>query len=565
MKNIPIKSVLNKHIAIIFLIFLFVSMGVHFVNNSSSGVLGKDESLYIFLGKGHSDNTPIDAPIGSWLDAMKKGVQRTSDPPGIFLLLHLWEKISFSENWLRLLPYIFFAISVITVIKTGFLIKLPPFFSICLGFLPLASQRMVLHALEIRAYGMEICLTYLMIYFALKLLININEGVSSARSDWTIFSLVMIAGLSSRFSFVISSAAMYGVMWLSIMLRMKFHYFKSNLISVAISSIVSFLVFSIFLGISQYLAPNNSLNTVSPDYDMFARPATFMGVFLYFAKQILLIPLALFGGSDIRGTPCMYIVIILLLGIAYICLISAYNFIKNNGITKIKKDLILYFGVFLFPLLALLMSVALAVAGLHPFSITSRVSIYLQTSFHLFIMGLALLFTSRTGNNVEKGHVVLNKLYRVSFTFIVAVLVLIYGSLYLYYNTTFRMGGRQETIRVISNAIRDNELKNIDYWYISLGESNSFKYHVLYGGLKDKLSPKARIVIENRSAGEVLCGELKKIYNEAEDKNKIVMVLGHVSKKEAEVYVEIFEKYFPNAKLGVYETTSSEQVLFAIR
>lgn len=558
---------LDRYVPIIILIFLFVSMGVHFVNNSSSGVLGKDESLYIFLAKGHSDNTPISAPTGSWMDAIEKGVQRTSDPPSIFLLLlHFWEKISFSEIWLRFLPYIFFAVSVITVIKTGLLLRLPFFFSVCLGFLPLASSGMASHSFEIRAYGMEICLTYIMIYAALKMLIKINKNISPDKSDWIIFSLVVIAGLSSRFSFVISSGAMYGVLWLAIMISMKYPYFKRNLISLAISSIVFLVFFSICLGMS-LLSTNNPLNSFSPEHNMYTIPGTFIDVLGYLVKQILLIPLALFGGSGIRGTPFMYIVIILLLCIASIGLINAYNFIKNGGITKMRKDLILYFGVFLFPLLALLISGFLAATGAHPFAVTSKWSIYLQPSFHLFIMGLALLFTSQTGNSLEKGHIVLNKLYRVSFTFIVAIISIIYGSLYLSYNLTSRMGGPQETVRVISNAITDNELKNIDYWYISVGEANSFKYHVLYGGLKDKLSPKAKIIIENRPAGvkEVSCSELEKIYNEAKDNNKIVMVLGHVNKKEAEVYVEIFEKYFPNAKYGEYETTSSEQVLFAVR
>lgn len=557
---------LNKHISIILLVFLFVSMGVHFINNSSSGIWGKDESLYIFLGKGHSDNTPINTPTGSWIDAIEKGVQRTADPPGIFLLLHFWEKFSFSESWLRLLPYIFFAISVIAVIKIGLLLKLPLFFSVCLGFLPLASQRIVLHAIEVRSYGMEICLTYIMIYVALKMLIKINEGIPPSKSDWIIFSLVVIAGLSSRFSFVISSSSMYGVMWLAIMLRMKYHHFKNNFISVAISSIVSFLFFSIFLGIKLYFSINNSRSSISPDYDMYAIPGTFIDVLGYFIKQILLIPFALFGGSGIKETSFIYIVIILLIGIAFIGLISAYNCIKHGSITKMKKDLILYFGVFLFPLLALLMSGVLAVAGLHPFYITSRWSIYLQPSFHLFIMGLALVFTFQTGNSLGRGHIILNKLYRVSFTFILAVIALIYGSLYLYYNVTFRIGGQQETVRVISNAIKDNELKNIDYWYISVGEANSFKYHVLYGGLKDKLSPNTKIIIENRSAGvkEVTCSELEKINDEAEDNSKIVMVLGHVNKKEAEVYGEIFAKYFPNAKYGEHET-SNEQVLLAVK
>jgi hypothetical protein len=128
------------------------------------------------------------------------------------------------------------------------------------------------------------------------------------------------------------------------------------------------------------------------------------------------------------------------------------------------------------------------------------------------------------------------------------------------------MGGAQHTTRVISNMIKDHELKDINYWYISLGEIESFKYHVLYGGLKDKLSPKAKIIVENRpiTVDKVTCSELESIYNEAEVNSKIVMLLGHVDKKEAEIYRQIFDKYFHNVKYGEYET-SSEQIIIAIR
>jgi hypothetical protein len=97
-----------------------------------------------------------------------------------------------------------------------------------------------------------------------------------------------------------------------------------------------------------------------------------------------------------------------------------------------------------------------------------------------------------------------------------------------------------------------------------VGEANYSKYHVLYGGLKDKLSHKAKIIIENKRYKEVSSSELEKIYNKAEGNNKIVMVLGHVDKKEAKPYMDIFLRYFPIAIYGEFET-SYEQVFIAVR
>lgn len=564
--TIPKQSMFNKYISLIIVILLFVSVAVNFVNNSSSGILGKDESLYIFLAKGHDSNTPIGAPTGSWLDAIEKGVQRTTDPPGFFILLHFWELNSFSEIWLRLLPLLFFVISVFTVIKIGLLLRFSFILSVCLGFLPLASQRMVLHALELRAYGMEICLTYIMIFFALKIILKINEFSSPDKSDWFILSLVMIGGLSTRFSFVISSFSMYMVLWLVVMLRMKYSYFKNNLISVAISSIISLIFFAIFFQMKPYLGTNTSVNSVSPDFYDYTIPGSFINIIGYFIKQILLIPMALFGGAVIEKTFYYYIIIILIVGLTSIGLISAYNFIRNFSMPKFKTDLIIYCVVLLYPIFSLLISCFLAIHSIHPFSIASRYSIYLQPSFHLFIIGLGLLFTSQTGNSLEKGSIVFNSLYRTSFSVIVAIMALIYGFSYLSYKHTFRMGGAQHTTSVINNMIKDQELKNIDYWYISVGEADSFKYHVLYGGLKGKLSPKANIIIENRpvTVNKVTCSELETIYKNAEINSKIVMLLGHVNNEEAKVYRDIFDKYFNNVKYGKHET-SSEQLGFAVR
>lgn len=557
------NSIVNKSLAAIMGFILLTSIAVNFLNNSSSGILGKDESLYIFLAKGHDSTTPIDAASGSWLDAIEQGVKRTTDPPGSFLLLHVWELVSFNERWLRLLPLIFFMISIVTFIKIALLLGFPLLLSVCLGFLPLASERMVLHSLEIRAYGMEICLTYLMIFFALKIIVKLNELRSPSKFDWVILTLIMVAGLSSRYSFVISSISMYTVLYLIIILNRKYLYFKNNLILLGISSIISLSIFVIFFRMKPYLGTNASLNSVSPDFHNYTVSENFIK---YFIKQIMLIPTALAGGSGINETIYYFIVIILVAILTYIGIIRAYYFVRNVGLINLKGDLTLHCGILLYPIFTILISCLLAIPGLHPFSIASRFSIYLQPSIHLFIIGIGFLITSQVQTMPPKGSNLFKKYNRVSFIVIVVIIALIYGFHYLSYKLTFRMGGAQHTTRVISSMIKDHELKDINYWYISLGEIESFKYHVLYGGLKDKLSPRAKIIFEKRpiTVNEVTCSELETIYNEAEVNSKVVMLLGHVDKEEAEIYRQIFDKYFHSVKYGQYET-SSEQIMIAIR
>ena len=557
---------MNKLLSAIVGIILLISIVYNFYNNSSSNILGRDESLYIFLAKGHNSNTPLYAPPGSWLDAIEQGVKRTTDPPGFFLLLHFWEKVSFNEIWLRLLPLIFYLISIVTLIKIALLLRFSLLLSLCLGFLPLASERMVFHSLEIRAYGMEVCLTYLMIFFGLKIIVKINELRSPNLKDWIILTLVMVVGLSSRFSFVISSISIFTVLWLVIVFNKKQPFFKTNFISLGISSILSLVFFAVYFRMKPYLGTNSAIDSVSNRFFDYTTPEGFINIFSFFIKQITLIPIALLGGSGIKDTYFYYIVIILIVGFTYIGIASVYHCKKNINLLNLKTNLILYLGLFLYPLIAIFLSGFLAISGIHPFSLDSRYSMYLQPSLHVFIMGCVLLISPQTGNHHQNKSCFVNKYHYLSFTLIPVFIVLIYGLHYLFYQWTFRMGGAQHTTQVINKMIKDHELKEINYWYISLGEIESFKYHVLYGGLKGKLSSQAKIIFENRpvTVNEVTCSELETIFNEAEVNNKIVMLLGHVNKKEAELYWKIFEQYFSNVKYGEFEI-SSEQIGIAIR
>ena len=52
--------------------FLFTSLAVNFIRNSGTGVIGKDEGVYIINAMGHYDHTSIDVPVGSWLSCKER-------------------------------------------------------------------------------------------------------------------------------------------------------------------------------------------------------------------------------------------------------------------------------------------------------------------------------------------------------------------------------------------------------------------------------------------------------------------------------------------------------------
>jgi hypothetical protein len=561
------KAVQNRLLPLIFLTFLFGATAVHFFNNASSGVLGKDESLYIFLAKGHYSHTPIDAPAGSWLDAIIKGTRRTADPPGFFFLLHFWQYISFSEAWLRLLPYLFFIAGIVAIIRIGILLELPLTISIFMGYLPLASYFMVSHAVEIRAYGMEIFLTYLMIYSALNIIRTMNNETGPSKGKWIALSLIMAAGLSSRFSFVISSCAMYATLWICLFRKLRTPPFKNYFFPLTVSSFSSFLFFILFFGMRSYLPAMDPMNSVSADFEMYAISGTFLDKIAYFTRQIYYIPAVMLSGP--QKSPSFFNPIIgtLLSGAGLLFAFQIASGLRQKKIvTQLKKDSLLFTGMFLFPLISICLSMLLALIGLHPFAVATRWSLYLHPAYHLFILGLLRMSMYNESVNPKKTHPSSAIPRYAGLYLVTGLLALMYGVSYASHIVTFRMGGPQRTDRVIGKVISENEIKKVDAWFISVGEANAFKYHVLYGKLKNKLSPNSAIIIEKRPAAikQVACSELGDIYKNAEKGSKVVMVLGHVDKDQARVYIKKLRQYFTNAKCGILEP-SNEQACYAVR
>ena len=569
-RMLGMKLFFDKYLTAALLIFLFVGLSVHFVRNSTTGVLGRDESVYVSLAKGHYAHTAIDAPIQSWLEAAKKGVINTNDPPGFFVFLHFWQYVSFSEIWMRLLPGLFFATGIICLIKIGYLLRLPPLMCVAFGFMPLANSTMIYHALELRCYGMEVCFNYLMFYFALKIILMIKENAPSCSKKWVILSLIAIGGLSSRFSFIISTCAMYAYLWLAIICRKKSEHFKNYVIHMSLSSLVVFVFFLIFIGMKYHYLAHEPLNSI--EIDAYPLAGSFMGKLINYINQFRFCFLrTMLTGINMTETaiwPLIKIMAAIVSLLIFGRIVS--NFLDSNKRSKIKEDFLLYGSFFLFPLFSIAITLALAFVGLYPFVIYSRVSIYLIAIFHFPAIGLVKLAFSDWQGSRE--YLALTKLL----ICICLSISVIYGSYYLSHDLIYREGGAQHTAQVIRKVIPEWELKNIDYWYISIGEANSFKYHVLYGDLKEKISKRAKIIIENPTTGVGegnIRRELRDIYKKAKPGSKVVMVLGHVG-ENAESYVNSFFKYFkfskktgefiPSSRSGE-DSLGGEQAFFAVR
>ena len=267
------------------------------------------------------------------------------------------------------------------------------------------------------------------------------------------------------------------------------------------------------------------------------------------------------------------------------CIITGYLLIKlkqeKNRIPFNKESsvniniLISNYSFYLIPILAFFISMVLAYLSLYPFSPRSRVSLYLQAHFNLIVIGLVgfIYYIKHLDINEVIGSDRLNLLSTVLIATVVA-LSLSHGYLYSQYEIIYRGGGAQHTPQVVRKILADEEIKNIDYWYISLGEANTFKYHVLYGDLKGKLSSDARIVFEKSNSDQEKIGaQLLSIYKNAKPGDEIVMVTGHAGENDKKYMPKFIETFKNNVKIGKFVESSmfgehslgGEQAYLAVR
>jgi len=609
--------------------FLVYALANNFINNSNSGVIGYDEGIYIINAMGHYEETPIGHPVGNWLDAIEKGMMRTGDPPGFFFALHFWEKLSMSEPWLRALPFLFFCIGVFTIIRVGFLLGIPPVVSVALGYLPLASAQSVYHSIELRAYAMELGFSYLAIYFSLKLFQSISYGKTIKGTEWLILTIIMLIGVTSRWSFMITTTACYTSLFVYMIYKSKQYTLQKNIVYLIFSAVIVYSFFAlvylmifgtkyginfqflsdlplISLNIGEYIQSHQSANILFVISRLVSILLTYPGmfygewmpimiavystVFLLFAFYLsiivkkyikslphvfgwvmivmpfLLNPQTLSTILESRESVTFNLKLLLWLldGSSLIMgfvLISKRQFFSINlgkSISPQVKENTFYLGLFLIPVMALLISMILSYLNLYPLTPRSRVSLYLEAHYNIFIVGLLYFIVYKMylhDSLLSKP----NSFRRIKNALTVGIMSLsiLHGVLYLQYNILYRGGGAQHTPDAIRSVITDEDMKDIDFWYVSLGEANSFKYHMLYGKLKGNISPDAQVIFEKWGFKQKdINKQLSSIHKKMKQNDKIIMLTGHAGERDKK-YLSAFSNVFgENIEIGDFIQSS---------
>lgn len=156
-----------------------------------------DEAVQFWVSKGLTPDSPPFSTPGGLLDVFQSNRYYNLDPGGFGFLLFLWSSISNHFLWLRVLPFIFFLVSVAACAMLGWQLSKQRVWAIMAALIPFFVPNWITLSVELRAYSMEALGTVLCAVG----LMHLSEGISVKRLlSW---SLVFCFFISSRYSEII--------------------------------------------------------------------------------------------------------------------------------------------------------------------------------------------------------------------------------------------------------------------------------------------------------------------------------------------------------------------------
>jgi len=555
----------------VFTVALMISLGVFFGRNSSTGIIGTDEALYIFLAKGHVTTTPVyDAPQ-DFVESFKVWISRSGDPPGVYVFLRLWGNISFREMWLRTIPYLFYIQSILLLILIGFILNLPPLFAVSLGVLPLASYYMNLYSLEIRGYGMEASYNYLIILLALIIVKRIELKKSQSILLWAAFTLAVAIGLTTRVTFVISATSMYLCLWLFMLIRRRRIGESERLLPLFVSSAVSAAVFGlIFLmllgrhfGIAIF-APETNMPVYTAGLSDYVIEGGLFEFLKYYMKQFIFLPAAILGGAGVLHNEIRMLcsgIISLCLGVIIIGLVIGR--LKNNDRFSASSGFsgaIPIIGL-AFPIILFCITMAFGAIGLHPFSTLNRWGVFLQPAIHTGFAAVSSYALFPCGQLL---HSTKMSTLRKAAPYVMSVLAVFYIYCFSTYHMTIRGGGPHNTVGLVHEVTSRERISAIDGWYVSYGEVSAFKYHVLYGGLAG-LVDGGRVWFESFPDSTTTDSEMGALAARIAPGGTVVMITGHVDERDEERYRSQFGGYFKVDRCSGYDSWYAGEACIGVK
>lgn len=217
-----------------------------------------DESGQFFMSLGLNHFSPPNTFPGSFSEVIKNNNNYNLDPGGFTVLLYIWMKLSTNYIWIRLLPYLFFLLSIFLLVDISD--KLCEFknkwiFGLVIFLIP----QLVFRSLEIRAYTME----FLSILISIHLVTNIKNMSKTHVFMISILSSILI---TSRYSSIVTFGVVTLITIIEIIISSKNKLDKLKTIYVLSTPLMTSVTL-IYFFILKNQNPNLSKVSYSPYLD----------------------------------------------------------------------------------------------------------------------------------------------------------------------------------------------------------------------------------------------------------------------------------------------------------
>jgi hypothetical protein len=387
-----------------------------------------DETGQFWMAKGLNHFSKPLSPEGTITDVIVNNSKFNLDPGGFTVLLHFITFLGNTPAILRSLPFVFFLLSFILIVKIAFLWR--PGSGVCLlcGFVLFVSDLPLHYAFELRAYSMEM----FTVLFALYLVYNKDKIYH--KTSFAFFSgLVIAAGITARYSAIVSvMPLLFFIGYDIITKRVDIKKCWTRLAVLAFPVLVMMiLVYCLTL---RFQNPSMS----SPDY--------VNG--LMFRTS---------GLTSVSGRKLLFLAPLLTMILLFIV------FRRKNWFERYNRFVI-------FAVIQNLFFVTLSLLGKYPWGIDSRWDIGIHVLFILAIIPLLFIFFDKVAKHTF---------------FCLAVFLLV--SLLVAYKAAYRgMEFRYEPWDSMYKSILANALDSQDIILINQGASPTIRYLYEYGGLKEK-------------------------------------------------------------------------------
>jgi len=171
------------------------------VHNAGYGGMWFDESVQFWVSRGLSVFAAPFAPPGDAAQVLRWNAIANLDPGGFSLILHYWMRVDTGIVWLRLLPYLWFAVGMTLLAVLAWRLTRSGMFCLLAAAVPLGYGQWLYHASEIRAYSMELTGVIAAAYLLDRAL------HSPTRSSAFVLGSSCALFLTSRYSFALVTAA----------------------------------------------------------------------------------------------------------------------------------------------------------------------------------------------------------------------------------------------------------------------------------------------------------------------------------------------------------------------